>query len=365
MYSLRKSFCFRFFVCLLSVVMLLGSFAFSPEVSAFSYPKIALGKTMKGDLEDYFGGVSYELNLASAKKVKIIYSSTTATSLCVYDGKLNTIFKEEETEKVNKTLSLKKGTYVFGIYNCTYNEGTYSLNVKDGTAYTKSIEFSAEKFTLAYGKSLTLKFKKNPSNSTAKNLTFSSSDKTVVAVDKNGKVKARAFGQVTITAKIGGKAVDECKVVVNERAINVFETAKKSLPKINGKSVSYKSADSVTAKISGKNVKGISQGKTTLTASSGGEKYKITVYVTSHKKLLSAGKKKLKNALSNPKSLVVFNTYRGYNSDGKACVVIDYGVKKGSKVTGRKYFICYYNSSFKLKYSYSETMLKLSNQKEL
>lgn len=365
MFNFKRSLSIKILVSLICVAILFGSFAVSPIASAFNYPKITLNKTVKGNLEDYFGGVFYELNLNSKKELKIIYSSSTESDLCLYDNKLNTIFKITETKKVDKSISLGKGTYVFGIYNCTYNEGTYSLLVNDNTNYAKKIEFSQNTYTLSYGSSVKTTLIKSPLDSSLKSITYSSSNKAVATVDKNGKIKAKGLGTATIKAKMSKKVKAECTVIVNRRNIEVFSKTSKSSAKINGQYVTFVSSDTSVVKTTAKKIKGISQGTAEITKYIGSQKYTVNVQVVSRAKLTKAGRKKLKNSLSNPNSLVVFHTYRGYDKSGNACVVMDYGVKTSNKITGRKYFICNYSSNFTLNYSYSKTMPNLKDLKEV
>ncbi len=342
-------------------VVVFSSFAFSTSVSAFNYPKISLGASMSGALEDYFGGISYELNLNGTKKVNISYSSTAFTDFCVFDDKLNTVLKVENTKSVTKTIALKKGIYVFGIYNCGYEKGTYSLSIKDDTVYAQTISFENSSFTLCVGDKVKAKIIKEPQQSKLRNLGYRSSDEKVATVNKNGKITAVGLGKAVITAQLDKKSFTQCTVLVSAMKLNVFKKAKKRLGQAEG----FYSSDLAVVKLVGGSVKGVSQGNATLTKYFNGEKYTVNVQVTTPKKLIKAGKRKLKKAILNSDSLIVFNTYRGYNFKGKACVVIDYGIENADSITGRKYFICYYNDDFTLNYRYASKMPLLKNLKEV
>lgn len=345
-------------------VMLFGTFAVSSNVLAFNYPKISFSKSVNGNLEDYFGDVSYELNLSSKTKVKIEYSSTASSDFYVYDEKFNTIFSEKATKKVKKTITLKSGTYVLSIYNATYSKGTYSLNLTDKTVYAKSLQFEKENYTLSVGKNERLKVVKEPNWAKVQNYEYSSSNNSVATVNSNGKVSAVGLGTAIITVKTERNVFADCTVVVGRMDLNVFRNSKKNLAKLKS-GENYISSDNSVASVFENSVKGVSQGRTTVIKYSDGEQYTINVKVTSHKRLKKAGLKLLKKQVSNPDSLLVLHTYRGYDSNRRACVVFDYAVKSSSGISQRGYFVCNYTNNFSLNYKYASTLPKLKNKKEI
>ena len=354
----------------LSIVftVIFSSFAISPSVLAFSFPKISLNQSVSGKLEDYFGDISYELNLNSAKKIKINYSSTAFTDFCIYDYKMNTIYKSHETKSVTKTMRLKKGIYVFGIYNCSYENGTYRLRLVDNTPYAQKIEFENNNYNIALGSKIRLKINKEPNQAITTNLRFTSSNPNIATVSNSGMLKAVGLGAVEITAKSDNTTNTtsaKCTVVVGYANLNVFQKSKKRLFAVGGSAENYTSSNTAVAQINKNSVKGVSQGNTTAIKYVNGQKYTVNIQVTSASKLKKAAKRKLKNALLNFSSLVILHTYRGYNGNGKASVIIDYGVKSSGKIIGRKYFICNYNNDFSLNYRYSSKMPKLTKQKEI
>ena len=73
-----------------------------------------------------------------------------------------------------------------------------------------AIRLNKTSITLEVGKTLTLKVK-----GTKKSVKWSSSDKTVAAVTKKGKVTAKSEGDATITAQVVNKKL-KCKVTVTE-----------------------------------------------------------------------------------------------------------------------------------------------------
>ena len=134
-------------------------------------------------------------------------------------------------------------------------------------------------------------------------MTWSTSDKKIATVDKNGKVKGVGAGTATIkaTAKDGSKKAGSLKVkVYGIKYAHLTQTVKASTVKNKAKTITAKGNDAVTkvsinkagksivtVKKSGKNVKitvkkGAKAGKTakvTVTTKNGGKSV-ITVKVT-------------------------------------------------------------------------------------
>ncbi len=79
----------------------------------------------------------------------------------------------------------------------------------------KSIKLDKTKISIKKEKTYTIKVKFTPKNATNKGLSYSSSNKKVASVDKNGKIKALKKGSaiITVTAK-DGKKTAMCKVTV-------------------------------------------------------------------------------------------------------------------------------------------------------
>jgi hypothetical protein len=86
-------------------------------------------------------------------------------------------------------------------------------NVAVAEAKSKAIKLNVTKATITVGKSTTLSVK-----GTTKKAKWSSSDKKVATVTKNGKVTGVAAGTATITATVDGKKYN-CKVTVKEKVV--------------------------------------------------------------------------------------------------------------------------------------------------
>ena len=116
--------------------------------------------------------------------------------------------------------------------------------------YTKTsakVKLNKTKVTIHVGESYKLKVK-----GTKKKVTWKSSKKSVVTVNKKGIIKGKKAGKSTITAKVGKKKL-KCKVTVIVKANNPKKNngnmSKQIVTTIDGKevSVTWKDNDSVKA----------------------------------------------------------------------------------------------------------------------
>lgn len=230
---------------------------------------------------------------------------------------------------------------------------TISDTVKAGEAKVTGIKLSKKSVTLVKGKTTTLKATITPADAKT-TVTWSSSDKKIATVDKNGKVKAIKGGTATITAKTANGLKATCKVTVASVEFNAKSTViqvgkSSSAVKIASKSISsdkvksYKSSNTkiVTVDSKGK-IKGkkVGEAKITVTMKSGATaSYKVKVQkdavktkslsVSSSKVSLKKGKSTTVTVTRNPISATEKLTWK--SSDKKVATVNSKGkiVAKG------------------------------------
>lgn len=158
----------------------------------------------------------------------------------------------------------------------TVKEPTLSLSKTSTTLYTKD------------EKTATLVAKVNGTEVSGSQVTWSTSDKTIVKVE-NGKITAIAEGTATITAKANGIS-KTCKVTVKKPSISVSPTEftiKKGQTQTLTTTVkpttgtpSYSSSKKSVAKVSSKGVvTAVSQGDATITVTCNGATAKVKVKV--------------------------------------------------------------------------------------
>ena len=125
--------------------------------------------------------------------------------------------KVAKVDKKGKVTALKKGT---AIITCTAKNGSDAkvsckITVKD--KLVKKITLNKTKVTIRKGKTFQLKVKAlKPSDAFNQKVKWSSSNKKVATVDKNGKIKTKKKGTCTITctAADGSKIKAICKITV-------------------------------------------------------------------------------------------------------------------------------------------------------
>lgn len=211
----------------------------------------------------------------SNDKVKSYKSSNTKIATVNSKGKVTA----KKVGKATITVTMKSGA-----------TAKYTVNVQKGKVVTKSLKLDAKSKTLLKGKKATLKVTRNPISATEK-ITWSSSNKKVVTVDKNGKITAKKAGTATITAKASNGKKATCKVTVpgvtlkaTKATIKVGKTTTikvKSTVVKKDKVKSYKVANSKIAKVDSKGkVTGLKKGKTSVTVTmKSGATAKFTVTV--------------------------------------------------------------------------------------
>ena len=160
------------------------------------------------------------------------------------------------------------------------------------TVSTETVTLDKTTLSLDVGESVQLTATVKPDDATDKNVSWTSSDESVVKVD-NGKVSALKFGKATITAKCGGKAA-ECAVTVTvptgsvildktSLTLAVGETAQLTATvkpdDATDKNVTWASSDESVVKVANGKVTAVKSGNATVTAQCGGKTAKCIVTV--------------------------------------------------------------------------------------
>lgn len=218
--------------------------------------------------------ITATVNPDNASDKSVVWGSSDVSIATVSDGKV--------TAKKSGTaiITAKSGSC---IAECTI---IVSVDVESITLDKTSLE-------LAVGETEQLTATVKPDDATDKNVSWTSSDESVVKVD-NGKVSALKFGKATITAKCGGKAA-ECAVTVTvptgsvtldktTLSLAVGEsatlTAMVKPDDATDKTVIWTSSDESVAKVDNGKVTAVKAGKATITAKCGGKTAECAVTVT-------------------------------------------------------------------------------------
>ena len=159
-------------------------------------------------------GVTLSKKTVSIAKGKIF---TLKASIKPSDAATKLTWKSSNTKiatvsKSGKVKGIKKGTVI--ITATTENGKTATCKVTV-TEPVKSVKFAKKSYTLKKGKTIILKPTIAPKTASNKDVTWKSSNKKIVKIDKNGKVKGLRKGTVTITVTTkDGKKTAKCKVIV-------------------------------------------------------------------------------------------------------------------------------------------------------
>ena len=168
--------------------------------------KVTVGKVVKtlkfkeGKKKTVTAGKKFTLHPTYSPKK----ASTKAVTFKSSNKKVATV------DKNGVVTAVKKGTVTITAKTSGGKKATCKVTVK--VPATK-VKLNKTKATVAKGRTLTLKATMTPSSSTDK-LTWTSSNKKVATVDKNGKVKALKKGTATITVKTASGKKATCKITV-------------------------------------------------------------------------------------------------------------------------------------------------------
>lgn len=206
-----------------------------------------------------------------------------------------------KVDQNGKVTALREGTTYITVKTTDggYN-ATCKITVKDPIVHPKSVSLNVSSASLNVGQTKLLTATITPADTADKSLTWSTSNKSIVTVDKTGKIKAVKVGSATITVKTNdGGYTSTCKVTVTDKAVESVSLNKTSLNLLKeriftlkayitpsnakNKSVTWKSSNTKVAKVDkeGK-VTAIDNGtaKITVTTQDGNKTATCTVTVT-------------------------------------------------------------------------------------
>lgn len=136
---------------------------------------------------------------SNATNKKVTYSSSKKSVATVTSaGKIKAV------KKGTATITAKAGS----------KKATCKVTVKNASVACKSIAFTTKKLSLKVGSKANLKVTFNPSNTSNKKLTYTSTNKNVASVTSGGKVTAVKAGSATIIARTSNNKKAECAVTV-------------------------------------------------------------------------------------------------------------------------------------------------------
>ena len=186
----------------------------------------------------------------------------------------------------------KKGSAKLEITLASGLTKTVTVKVQKTAVKTSKVKVAEKKLTVKKGEKASLKATVAPFTS-AQKLTYTSSNKKVATVSKNGIVTAKKAGTAKITVKSGSKKVTVTITVPKTKTSSItvakditvkkgktYRLKAKVAPKNSDEKITYTSSNKKIATVtkSGK-VKGIKKGTATITVKSGSETVKVNVTV--------------------------------------------------------------------------------------
>jgi uncharacterized protein YjdB len=211
---------------------------------------IQLNSTYTGAINKNNDSDYYKFTVGSAGNTlikfthnKISGDSLTYWSIKVLDAQNKEYCNVEaigNSDKIEKTINLPKGTYYLSVKPYYYNNMDYKVLVYRPVKVT-SIRLNKTSLSLEKGKTSTLIATVGASNATNKAVSWKSSNTRIAIVDSKGKVTAIAPGTATITcaAQDGSKISAAAKVtVINPVTVTNIKLSKPSLSIAKGKTAS-------------------------------------------------------------------------------------------------------------------------------
>lgn len=178
------------------------------------------------------------------------------------------------------------------------NDGGYKATCKITVLqHASSVRLNTSSAKLAKGKSMTLTATVLPTDTSNKNVTWSSSNTNILTVNELGQVTAHTVGEATVTAKtVDGGYTAKCSITVYEPVTgislapdfatvfvgeNISITASVSPSDATNRLISYASSDSLVASVSSDGfVTGVKAGTCIITATSVDGGYKAICSIT-------------------------------------------------------------------------------------
>ena len=174
-----------------------------------------------------FASSSTTIEYSKTKTLSLTFKPSNATNKAVTWSSSNS--KIVSVDQNGKIKGLQSGKSAVITAKTKDGKLAAKITVKVNPISVSSITLNRTSLNLSKGGTFTLSATIKPSNATNKTLTWTSSDKSVATVDKNGKVTALKNGTATITCKSSNGKTATCKVTIKKIAVTDIVLDKRSV----------------------------------------------------------------------------------------------------------------------------------------
>ncbi|MCD7745365.1 MAG: Ig-like domain-containing protein [Lachnospiraceae bacterium] len=177
---------------------------------------------------------SISLNKGKTKQLKYSLSPSGSTASLTFSSSDSSVASVDSTGTITAN---KAGTATITVSSSGGLTAKCKVKVK---VKAKSVKLETSSLKMGVGGTRTLTATVKPLDTTQK-ISWSSSNSSVVSVNKNGKLVAKKTGTATITAKISGDVSATCKVTVKKKVTKIKLTKSKlSMNKGDTQKLKYK-----------------------------------------------------------------------------------------------------------------------------
>lgn len=209
---------------------------------------VQLGKRYYGQIADNDRKDFYKFSTKGSINL-IVNAAIYESDYYIYDAKGNEVWKEKyqywnDTTHIlalREKVTLSPGTYYLVVER---NDGTGNYNFQINSYYDlRSLSLNKTNLVLKPGQSFTLKAGFAPSNATNKKIEWRSGNSFVATVSAKGVVKAKTYGDttITVTSQENDEISRSCRVIVTPKKAKIVRVAayKLFLSKKRGITVYY------------------------------------------------------------------------------------------------------------------------------
>lgn len=158
------------------------------------------------------------VNLNDTYQLKYVINPTNAETNVIWNSSDKKIVSISGDGMI---IARKVGTAIITINTLNGKSDSIKINVVKPIIDVSSVSFGKDNLNVIVGDRFELVANVNPSNATNKSLSYTSSDNTIVSVDKNGVIKAQKVGTAIVSVISNNDKKDTITIKVLDKKIDV------------------------------------------------------------------------------------------------------------------------------------------------